>query len=236
MTDASRPLAELAIIPARGGSVGLPGKNIKHLGGVPLIAWTVISALRSGCFKRVVVSTDHSAIAKCAEAAGAEVPFMRPAHLANDTASSLDVVRHAIEELRCEQSIGLLQPTSPFRSAEHIRQAMKQFYERGAPALVSVVAAKPLEWSMSLDEGGILARALPNSGRPNRRQDSAALVQPNGALYLVQVDALIEERSFTPEGAIGYEMGKIDSIDIDDAEDFDLAKAIVASGLRAVDP
>lgn len=236
MNDSLARIAEIALIPARGGSVGLPGKNTRLLGDLPLIAWTIRSALRSECFKRVVVSTDDPGIAECAEAAGAEVPFMRPAHLASDTASSLDVVQHAIEELGCEQSIGLLQPTSPFRAAKHIQQAISLFHDSGAPALLSVAAAKPLEWSMSLGEGGILAHALPDSGRPNRRQDAAALVQPNGALYLVQVDALIEKRSFTPEGAIGYEMGKIDSIDIDDAEDFELARAIVASGVRAVDP
>lgn len=236
MSESLPPKVELGLIPARGGSVGLPGKNIKALGELPLIAWTIRSALRSGSFERVAVSTDDTAIAECALAAGAEVPFMRPAHLANDTASSLDVVQHAIHELGCKQSIGLLQPTSPFRSASHIRQAVARFLEDDAPALISVVEAKPLEWSMMLGRGGLLTRASPADSQPTRRQDAPSLVQPNGATYLVRVDALQDAGSFTPAGTIGFRMSKIDSLDIDDAEDFALAEAVVAGGLRAVDP
>lgn len=236
MSDSLSPKVELGLIPARGGSVGLPGKNIKALGDVPLIAWTIRSALRSGCFERVAVSTDDPAIAECARVAGAEVPFVRPAHLASDTASSLGVVQHAIQELGCEQSIGLLQPTSPFRSANHIRQAVARFFEDDLPALISVVDAKPLEWSMRFGTGGILTKVNPADNNPTRRQDASSLVQPNGALYLVRVQAMEDARSFTPPGTVGFRMSKIDSLDIDDADDFALAEAVVVGGLRTVDP
>lgn len=226
---------DLALIPARGGSVGLPGKNIKPLGGVPLIGWTIAAALVSGCFKRVVVSTDDEEIAAAARASGAEVPFMRPDELASSTAGSLEVVEHALSTLEVGGPFALLQPTSPFRSARHIRSAAQQFTQGSADALVAVSAGKPLAWSYQMDSQGKLSPALVGEQAPSRRQDAAEVVQPNGAMYITSPQALRDSRGFIPPQTKGFVMGKIDSLDIDDAEDFAFAEALVAAGKRAID-
>ena len=127
-------MLDLAIITARAGSVGLPGKNVAELGGVPLIAWTVRAAMASRCFRRVIVSTDGPAIMSAARAAGAEVPFVRPAELATSAARSSDVVLHALSATKTTGAFALLQPTSPFRSAEHIRQAVRIYDGTPSPA------------------------------------------------------------------------------------------------------
>ena len=226
-------MLECAIIPARGGSRGLPGKNIRPLGGLPLIAWTIRAALASDAFARVIVSTEDAAIAEAARDAGAEVPFLRPAELATDTATSRDVVLHALEELSASKRFALLQPTSPFRNAEHIRQAAGQAAMLDRGTLISVMAAKPASWLLSKGSDGALRPALNRSAAP-RRQDEADLLQPNGAMYFHDAD---EYRRAVPAGVRvqGFMMGTIDSLDIDTAEDFALAEAVVGAGLRTVD-
>jgi CMP-N-acetylneuraminic acid synthetase len=222
---------ELALIPARGGSVGLPGKNVRLLGDRPLIAWTIAAAKGSGLFERVVVSTDSPQIAEAARAAGADVPFIRPAELASDTADSVSVVTHALTELKVEGAFALLQPTSPFRNASHIREAAELFHTYSPPAVVGAVSSKPLAWVYELDVAQRMTRAVPGA-EVNRRQDSPPLVQPNGALYVTDTASFGAHGSLLPAESMALLMGRIASIDIDDLDDFRLAEAVIAMNLQ----
>ena len=134
--------AVLALIPARAGSKGLPRKNLLEVGGLPLIAWSILAAKGSRFVDRVVVSTDGTEIADVARGLGADVPFMRPADLATDDASTQDVVLHCLDELEKEGSgydlLVLLQPTSPLRKAEDVDSALELLAARGADAVVGV--------------------------------------------------------------------------------------------------
>jgi len=140
----------LAIIPARGGSKGLPGKNIRPICGKPLIAWSVATALESPSVGRVVVSTDDEDIARCAREAGAEVPFLRPAHLAEDTTPTEPVLRHVVDELRETgdhvDNVILLQPTSPCRRKGVLEKAIRQFEVAQADSLLSVCRNHHFFW------------------------------------------------------------------------------------------
>lgn len=224
-------MIEIAFITARAGSIGLPGKNIRPLGGQPLIAWTVRAAIDSGCFDRVIVSTDGPDIAAAAREAGAEVPFMRPKELASSTTPSVEVLRHALESVGKPKSFALLQPTSPFRSALHIQQATAMFENSTAKALVSVSASKPISWQFTMGPDGFLRPAL-DTRMETRRQDAMHYFTPNGAIYFCQRDDFLELGTLFQPESLGFELGTIDSLDIDDIEDFMLAEAIVEHGLR----
>lgn len=219
----------LALIPARGGSRGLPGKNVRILGDKPLIAWTVAAALSSNEFQRVVVSTDNDEIAAAALAAGAEVPFRRPAHLATDTATTRDVVDHALQHCRGVDTFALLQPTSPFRGAQHIREAANIFATRSFPAVIAVTPAKPASWTFALSPDGLMLPTV--SGKiASRRQDDRTLVQPNGSMYLMTREVFERSPSFIPSGAAAFPMDGLSSLDIDGPDDMRIAEALVMSG------
>jgi N-acylneuraminate cytidylyltransferase len=226
---------DLALIPARGGSVGVPGKNIKLLGGIPLIGWTIRAAQASGLFARVAVSTDDPAIAHAAREFEAEVPFLRPADLSTSTATTNAVLSHALAELRTAGDFAVLQPTSPFRSAAHLIAAARGFAESEAAGLVSVGPGKPLAWQRLVDERGRLRPAFASTASPSRRQDGISAVQPNGAIYLTSSSVFAEHEGLPTDDVLAFPMGTIDSIDIDSMEDFELAEAVVSSGLRAID-
>lgn len=228
-------MIDLALIPARAGSKGVPGKNIAKLGGLPLIAWTIRAALASGLFGRVIVSTDGDEIASAAQAAGAEVPFLRPAHLATAQARSVDVVRHALDATGTQGRFALLQPTSPFRNARHLREAAARLGADPAASVVSVVKGKPLPWHFSMDANHQMTRVAAGAALVHRRQDAAPLHTPNGALYLCHADRFRAEETLFFDDTLGYAMTQIDSLDIDDPEDLELARAVVGQGLRKVD-
>lgn len=225
---------DLAIIPARGGSVGLPGKNLRRLGGHPLIAWTIRAALRSGCFERIVVTTDSNDIAAAAIESGADVPFIRPPELATATARSVDVVRHVLEWHGAAKRFALLQPTSPFRSAGHINGAATLLAGRSATSLVSVCPVKPLEWTYHLSDDLCMLPAT-SERRADRRQDAQPVFSPNGAIYMCESSAFLRADSLFLPDTIGFKMDRLDSLDIDDLADFELASAIVDQGLRTID-
>lgn len=213
---------KLGIIPARAGSKGLPGKNLKEFAGKPLIVHTIEAAMESR-LDRVLVSTDDEAIAAVAVAAGAEVPFLRPAHLATDEATSLDVVLHVIEQLGLTPSdaICLLQPTSPLRVAADIDSAL-EIAERSRVSVISVTEfSKPLAWAYRVEDGALI-KAF--DGAPSRRQDAPLLYFPNGAIYVLSVEALRQHGTFIPPGAQSYVMESERSVDIDTALDFAIAE------------
>lgn len=220
----------LAIIPARGGSKGLPGKNILPLGDLPLIAWTIHAARNASCVARVVVTTDDAEIAAVARASGAEVPFLRPPELATDTATSADVADHVLQALPGFDRAVLLQPTSPFRTASDIDAARALWDATGAVSCVSVCEATQSPWLMFTRgiEGG-LDRVLPVPEAGLRRQDLASTYLLNGAIYLIQTDHFRATRQFVHSDTSGYVMPQDRSVDIDTADDLDAARAQLAA-------
>lgn len=224
----------LGLIPARGGSKGIPHKNIVPLAGRPLLAWTCEAALASTSLSRVVLSTDDEEIAEVGRAWGVEVPFMRPAVLATDTAASADVAMHALAWLREHDGwdadlLVLLQPTSPLRTARHIDEALAALYASGADTVVSVVPVRhnfsPFTL-MRLENGRLIDfwdRPLPFDRY--RRQDTPQLFARNGpAVLLTRVETLRRSNSFYGDYVAPYEMSEEDSVDIDRPADLVLAE------------
>ena len=214
----------VAIIPARGGSKGLPGKNILNFSGKPLIAWTIEAALKCKRIDRVVVSTDDEEIARISGEYGAEVPFMRPSVISQDDSSSVDVVLHALDHVQASTFV-LLQPTSPLRTAEHIDNAIQRMEELIAPACVSVcMATENPYWMFIESTNGGLKPIVETASRPFRRQDSPRILIPNGAIYISKVLDFRKHRAFIYNDSIGFEMAPEESIDIDTIKDFELAE------------
>jgi len=220
----------IAIIPARGGSKRLPGKNLMMIAGKPLIGWTIEAAIESGVFERVVVSTNSWEIAVIAAQFGAEVPFIRPEELAIDDTPAIEVLIHAANELMAGKEthwthLACLQPTSPLRTADNIREAVKLLEEKQADAIVSVCKSEhsPL-WSNTLPASLSLSGFIPENIQKTPSQQLPAYFRLNGALYFCRIPRMIEERTlFLKTGAYAYIMNRKDSIDIDDQVDFDLA-------------
>lgn len=225
----------IAIIPARGGSKRLPDKNMRILAGKPLIGWTIESAIESGVFSRVVVSTDSWEIAVMAAQFGAEVPFMRPEELASDDTPSIEVLIHAANSLMAGKEtpwthLACLQPTSPLRTAENIREAVHLLEEKQADAIISVCKSEhsPL-WSNTLPDSLSLDGFIPEHVQKTPSQQLPEYYRLNGALYFCRIPRMIEERTlFLKTGTYAYIMSRRDSIDIDDQVDFDLAGIYLA--------
>lgn len=225
----------MALIPARGGSVGLPGKNIRLLGGKPLIAYTIEAALHSKVFERVIVSTDNKEIANISTYYDAEIPFMRPLELATSEAKSMDVVFHALQWLELNEQyipkiVTVLQPTSPFRDAQTIIEAYNLFKKQNASRLVSLKESdEHYYWMYSLCEGHL----KPVSGEycGGRRQDLPPVYSLNGAIYMGERDFLVKEGSYLGPDTVGFVMPRFKSIDINDILDFSLAETVLERGL-----
>jgi len=206
----------LAVIPARGGSKGIPRKNIKKLSGKPLIAWTIEAALKAPSINRVIVSTDDEEIAAVAEQFGAEVPFKRPIAIARDDTPGLDPVLHAIENSPDSDWVLLLQPTSPLRSVDDIEGIIKLCQEKGALSAVSVAeVGKHPFWMYQRSSDMRLQPLIPNRGEITRRQDLPSVYVLNGALYLARPDWLIENQGFIGPETLGYVMPVERSVDLD---------------------
>jgi N-acylneuraminate cytidylyltransferase len=219
----------LALIPARGGSKGLPGKNIRLLQSKPLIAWSIEAAQASSFISRVVVSSDDAEILAVARAQGADVPFVRPAHLAGDASSGMDVVLHALEQLPGFDWVVLLQPTSPLRLAADIDDAIEHCLNMGAPACVSVSEAATNPWWMfHVAADGRMGAFLPGAERPTRRQDLPELYALNGAIYVARVEWLRQTHTFLAQETVAYVMPPERSVDIDTLFDFQLAECLMA--------
>ena len=223
----------LAVVPARGGSRGVPRKNVHLLAGKPLIVYTVTAALQSQYPLRVVISTDNEKIAEVAQRAGAEVPFLRPAELAQDETPTLPVIQHALQWL--EQHDGykpglvvLLQPTSPLRRASHIDQGIKLLLETNADSVVSVceVEHSPY-WMRVLDEKGQVRRFVETDREFPRRQDLPPVYRLNGALYVTKRKLIMDEERLLGDDVRALVMAREDSIDIDDKLDFLLAELLL---------
>ena len=220
----------LAIIPARGGSKGIPGKNIKPLCGHPLIAYTVSAARKSKYVDAVVVTTDSKEIAEVSRRYVAEVPFMRPEKLASDTSKTIDAVVHARDAMvnlgREYDIIVLMQPTSPLRHAEDVDGAIEAYFSHGLMGVASVLeASENPVLTRHLDEFGVMHPLIPISSTI-RRQDMPRFYHVNGAIYVNDFHGLSLDTSLN-DNPVAYVMKKDRSLDIDNIEDFLRAEAIL---------
>ncbi len=234
-------MAPLVIIPARGGSKGVPGKNIKPLMGRPLIHWTIDAARAVAPDGNICVTTDSPEIADTAREAGLEVPFLRPAELAADSAGTYPVLLHALDYYERERGMRpdvviLLQPTSPFRTGRHLSEALETF--RHAPELtdmvVSVTRAKtnPYLNCYEEDPSGLL-HISKGEGRIVCRQDAPACYEYNGAIYIMRPESLRAMPLSAFPRRIKYEMGPLESLDIDTPLDWQIAEMIAPTLLNS---
>ncbi|EDP94260.1 acylneuraminate cytidylyltransferase family protein [Kordia algicida OT-1] len=192
----------LVVIPARGGSKGVPGKNKKLLNGKPLIQYSIDAALQSKYISEVVVTTDDSEIITIAKSLGANVPFVRPKHLAEDATPTLPVIQHAVSFLQNEgkrfDAICLLQPTSPFRPKGFLDKALETFKEKQTDSLVSVLEV-PHEynphWTFKANENGILQIATGEQNIIPRRQELPKAYHRDGSIYITKTEILMQENS-----------------------------------------
>lgn len=213
----------LAIVPARGGSKGLPRKNVLDLAGQPLIGWTLAAAAESAYLDRCIVSTDDDEIAEVARRHGGDVPFMRPADLATDDADTFDAIRHAIERLPGYGITVILQPTSPLRITADIDRAIELMVQQDAPSCVSVVEpAKSPFWSYRID-GHRLRPLFDAQYSRMRRQALPPAYALNGAVYVASTPWLLAHGNCLGDDTVAYVMPAERSIDIDTAFDLELA-------------
>ena len=221
----------LALIPARGGSKGIPHKNIIDLCGRPLIEYSISAARSSKYIDRVIVSTDDAEIAKVSGESGADVPFLRPAELAGDDSRTVDAVLHAVNQLKAQGEeyhiLVLLQPTQPLRTSEDVDKAIEKFIESNCQDLVSV---------SPVDDNPLLIRSIENdkliplinASSTCRRQDMPAYYRVNGCIYINLIDELNESTSFN-DNTVPFVMSREHSVDIDEMKDLYIAEYYLKS-------
>lgn len=219
----------LGIIPARGGSKGIPHKNIVDLGGRPLLAWTIDEARKSHFIDRLILSSDDSAIIAVAWALGCEVPFVRPAALATDQADGVAPVFHALQALPEHYDyVVLLQPTSPFRLAEDIDACLQTCAPGGSPCCVSVREVdKGPAWMFYRETDGRMSPVLPAANRTARRQNQPKVYVLNGAVYAARTQWLQASGVFITADTVCHVMPTERSIDIDTPLDLAVCKEIL---------
>lgn len=206
----------LAIIPARGGSKSVPRKNIKPLCGHPLIAWTINEAKKSAYIDRLIVSTDDEEIAEVARKYDCEVPFLRPAELAQDHTPGIDPVLHALKMIPGFDYVMLLQPTSPLRKVIDIDGCLEKcIYEKAKSSVSVTLVDKSPYWMYSMTERNFLEPVLDNKTTYMRRQDIPSTYTLNGAVYVAESKWLQSTQSFLTQETIGFIMPKERSLDID---------------------
>lgn len=210
----------LAIIPARAGSRRLPGKNMRPLGGKPMIAWTIEAALASTSIDAVLVTSNDDAVLSLAQSLGVQHAVRRPAALATDTATSAEVVMDVLETYASTHvSFCLLQPTSPLRTSDDIEGALALHSMRSRPVVSMCPTATPLSWCAGIADDGTMQRL------------DAALPEPayvlNGAIYAMSIDTFRADPCFTPPGTLAFRMARDHSIDVDLLQDFLLCEALL---------
>jgi CMP-N-acetylneuraminic acid synthetase len=229
------------VIPARGGSKGLPGKNLRKLGAFSLIGQAIASAREAALLARFIVSTDSPEIAKEARRHGAEVPFLRPAEFATDQAGMLPVLQHAVRWL--ESSAGVrpdlivtLQPTSPFRTGAEIDQTIRKVIEAGSDSAQTLSEASYHPYFMKTLDGDRTVALFPEGHRYVRRQDAPAVYQPSGAVYVTRYATLMERGHILGEDNRGVVQGFEASVNIDTEWDFLLAELLLREGRAPLPP
>ena len=224
----------LALIPARGGSKGVPGKNIADLGGKPLLAWTAEAALAAESIDRIVVSTDSPEIAECAKRCCIPVPWLRPAEFATDDSPVILTVLHLLQKLEEEDNyipdfVMLLQTTAPFRTAEDIDNAASLLASEQADTVLSVCEAREHPYTAKkINKYGELENFLdlPHEVTQANRQTYPPAYTLNGAVYISKRDILLERKSFYGDKVVPYIMPPERSLDIDTPFDLEIARIL----------
>ena len=221
----------LGLVTARGGSKSLVGKNLRLLGGKPLVTRVIEAGLASSLIDQLILSSDDAEIISAAKAVGCEVPFVRPAELATDQARSIDVAHHAISALRESYDyIALLQPTSPLVAPQDIDGCIERCHTNGASSCVTIAAVdKHPAWMYRLAPDMGLHAIEKRSDRPSRRQDLQPVYALNGAVFVAKRDWLMASDDFIGADSLGYEMPKERSVDIDTQLDLAIAEAMLAN-------
>lgn len=225
----------IAVVPARAGSKGLPGKNTKILCGKPLIAWTIEAGLKSQYIDFVVVSTDSKDIATIAENYGAIIPFLRPPELATDKTTSIEVIRHVIDYYNSIENkqfdyVALLEPTSPLRDEGDLDRAIKQLVENTtAKSIVgiSLTSTQNPEFLVKTSEGGRLVGFKQNEIKTIRRQNIEEIYFLEGSVYVSDTYTLIKEGTFYHKDTFGCIFPKWKSFEVDDIDDFIIVEALM---------
>lgn len=224
----------LAIIPARGGSKGVPGKNIKPLCGKPLIVYTIEAAMAAKSVDRIILSTDDLQIAEIAGKYDIEIPFMRPAHLAQDDSLAIDNYIYTLDRLNAESSeqfddFIVLQPTSPFRTEVDIDNAIKLFHEKNADSVISVCeASHPPIWAKKISPSGILKDYFDIDIGNRNRQELEKAYMPNGSIFILKLSFLKNHYIYYSDKTYAFIMSPERSIDIDSPLDFEFAEFLVS--------
>lgn len=220
----------IAVIPARGGSKGVPRKNIRPLAGKPLLAWTVEAAEGSRYIDRLILSSDDPEIIMVARETGCEVPFVRPAELARDDTPGIEPVLHALRMLPGYDYVVLLQPTSPFRTADDIDRCIEMCAQNGVASCVSVTPAdKSPFWMYTLDEKTRMTPLLHPPEGFFRRQDLPIAYALNGAVYVAKTDWLLENKTFITADTLGCVMSAEHAVDIDTEQDLAFCEFLLNS-------
>lgn len=230
--DTSGFMNILGVIPARAGSQGVPGKNIKLLGGVPLLGHTIQVAKQAGCLERLWVSTDDEKIAEVAKSFGVTVPWLRPKELATSEASMVDVLLHLLERFQKDEdykpdAVLILQPTSPFRTPATIIRAVELFRKHQGATVISVTPTRHHPaWMYHIDPvGGHLGRFVPQTGAPAPRQKLSELYILDGSIHLISVAQFLRTKSFYGEKDYPIVVPEEEAIDIDTPFDWKIAEA-----------
>ncbi|REE84513.1 N-acylneuraminate cytidylyltransferase/CMP-N,N'-diacetyllegionaminic acid synthase [Paenibacillus taihuensis] len=217
----------LAIVPARGGSKGILDKNIRQLGGKPLIAWTLEAARGSKYIDRCIVSTDSERIAEVAKGWGGDVPFLRPEYLARDDTPGMAPILHALDQFPEYETVVLLQPTSPFRLSRDIDDSIELFLSSDAHSVVSVSPVeKPIAWMYRVQEDGMMESVIKDKEILRRQDDSGTFVL-NGAVYVSFIREVYKKESFLAGSILAHTMPKSRSLDIDHPIDLEWGELLL---------
>ena len=215
----------LAIIPARGGSKGIPDKNIREFCGKPLIAYSIDCGKKSKHITRTIVSTDSQKIADISIEYGAEVPFLRPLELAQDESKVVDAIVHTLEKLKSDEGyvpdyIVLLQTTSPLRLPEDIDAALERCFEREADAVVSLCQTEQLLYTIDNADRLTLVSSEEFLKTTNRQQLEKTYKLDGSMVYAIKTQAFLEQKTFLPKNLVGYVIPRWRAVDLDEPEDF----------------
>jgi len=230
----------LAIIPARGGSQGLPQKNIKSLAGKPLILWTIEAALKSKHINRIILSTDDEQIANICRGTGIDIPFMRPKELAKNDSIATDAYIYTIDRLNENlddkiKEFTVLHPTSPLRLPQDIDNAIDLFYEKKADSVISCVEMPhPPLWALEVDEAKGIKNYFDFDDSDMNRQELEPAYFPNGAVHVMKYWLVKERRTYQSDNSFGYVMPQERSVDIDCEIDFKFAEFLIDNNSSSV--
>jgi N-acylneuraminate cytidylyltransferase/CMP-N,N'-diacetyllegionaminic acid synthase len=226
----------LVVIPARGGSKGLPGKNIKDLNGKPLIAWSIDAAFESKYLDEIMVTTDSEDIAYIASEYSASVPFLRPHYLASDTTTTFDTVKHTIDFYRNKLKrvfdyIVLLEPTSPLRTSSDIDRAIEQLLSSSATSIVGICRTESQNpaFLVNKDKDNFIFGYKDKDMEVKRRQDIKDVYFFEGSIYISRIKDYLNNTTFYHKDTIGHEFPKYKSLEVDDIYDFIMIEAIMVN-------